>query len=101
MKVLVTGGGGFLGQAICRQLVARGDEVRALNRQRYDALAALGVDQRIADIASLDLVIEAAKGVDAIVHSAGRVGTWGRLEDYYETNVRGTDNVLAAGELNE
>lgn len=101
MKVLVTGGGGFLGQSICRQLVARGHEVRALNRKRYDALDALGVEQRIADVASLDLVIEAAAGVDAIVHSAGRVGTWGRLEDYYETNVRGTGNVLAACELNK
>jgi nucleoside-diphosphate-sugar epimerase len=101
MKVLVTGGGGFLGQAICRQLVARGHQVRSMSRQRYPALDALGVEQRSGDIASLDLVVEAASGVDAVVHSAGRVGTWGRLEDYYETNVRGSDNVLAACELNE
>ena len=101
MKVLVTGGGGFLGQAICRQLVARGHTVRSMNRKRYPALDALGVEQRSGDIASHDLVIEAAQGVEAIVHSAGRVGAWGRLEDYYETNVRGTDNVLAACELNE
>ena len=40
-------------------------------------------------------------GVDAIIHSAGTVGAWGRIEDYYETNVRGTDNVLAACELHE
>ena len=101
MKVLVTGGGGFLGQAICRQLVARGHRVRSLSRQHYAALDALGVEQRAADIASLDLVTEAAAGVDAIVHTAGKVGAWGRIEDYYETNVRGTDNVLAACELNE
>jgi nucleoside-diphosphate-sugar epimerase len=100
MKILVTGGGGFLGQAICRQLVARGHVVRSMNRQHYPALDAIGVVQRSADIASLDLVIEAAAGVDAIIHSAGRVGAWGRVEDYYETNVRGTDNVLAACELN-
>ena len=101
MKILVTGGGGFLGTAICKQLVARGHAVRSMSRQRYAALDALGVEQQPGDIASLDLVIEAARGVDAIVHSAGRVGAWGRLEDYYETNVRGTDNVLAACELNE
>lgn len=101
MRVLVTGGGGFLGQAICRQLVARGHVVRTLNRQAHPALEALGVEQRLADIASLDLVVEAAAGVEAIVHCAGRVGAWGRIEDYYETNVRGTDNVLAACELNE
>lgn len=101
MKVLVTGGGGFLGQAICKQLVAHGHAVRALNRNAHPALDTLGVDQRKGDIASLDLVIDAAAGVDAIIHSAGRVGTWGRIEDYYETNVRGTDNVLAACELHE
>jgi len=101
VKILVTGGGGFLGTAICKQLVARGHAVRSMSRQRYPALDALGIEQHAGDIASLDLVIEAARGVDAIVHSAGRVGAWGRLEDYYETNVRGTDNVLAACELNE
>ena len=101
MKVLVTGGGGFLGQAICRQLIAHGHAVRTMNRQRHAALDPLGVDQRSGDVASLDLVIEASKGVEAIVHTAGRVGTWGRVEDFYETNVRGTDNVLAACELNQ
>jgi nucleoside-diphosphate-sugar epimerase len=101
MKVLVTGGGGFLGQAVCRQLAARGHAVRSLNRSHHPELDAIGVEQRRADIASLDAVVEASAGVAAIIHCAGRVGTWGRIEDYYETNVRGTDNVLAACELNE
>ncbi|MDR3387126.1 MAG: NAD-dependent epimerase/dehydratase family protein [Rudaea sp.] len=101
MKVLVTGGGGFLGQGICRQLVAAGHDVCAFNRNRYPALEALKVDQRVGDIGNLDSVTSAAEDVDAIVHTAGKVGAWGRLEDYYEANVRGTDNVLAACELHE
>ncbi len=101
MKVLVTGGGGFLGQAVCKQLAAAGHSVSALNRNRYPALDAIKVEQRTGDIANLDSVTAAAEGVDAIVHSAGKVGAWGRLEDYYETNVRGTDNVLAACELHK
>ena len=36
MKVLVTGGGGFLGSAVCRQLLARGDEVIAFQRSASD-----------------------------------------------------------------
>lgn len=99
MKVLVTGGGGFLGKAICKQLVARGHEVRALNRHDYPELKALGVEQRIGDLRSLDQVATAAAGCDAIVHTAAKAGAWGSLLDYYETNVRGTDVVLAACEI--
>jgi len=99
MKVLVTGGGGFLGSAICRQLRAGGHTVFAFGRNRYPALEAQQIASRQGDIANLDSVAAAAEDVDAIVHSAGKVGAWGRLEDYYETNVRGTDNVLAACEL--
>ena len=99
MKILVTGGGGFLGQAICRQLAAAGHEVLGFNRNRYAALDEMKIEQRIGDVTNLDSVLTAAKGVDAIVHSAGKVGAWGKLEDYYETNVRGTDNVLAACDM--
>ena len=43
MKVLVTGGGGFLGQAICKQLVAHGHAVRSLNRSAHPALGMLAL----------------------------------------------------------
>ena len=99
MKVLVTGGGGFLGQAVCRQLVAAGHSVFAMSRNRYAALDEAKVAQRPGDVTNLDSVLAASEDVDAIIHSAGKVGAWGKLEDYYESNVRGTDNVLAACEL--
>ena len=99
MKVLVTGGGGFLGKAVCKQLVARGHEVRAFNRNDYPELKSLGVAQHVGDLRNLDLVAAAAEGCDAIVHTAAKAGAWGALQDYYEINVRGTDNVLAACEI--
>ena len=49
-KVLVTGGGGFLGSAIIERLVARGDAVRSLSRRHYPNLANMGVDQIQGDI---------------------------------------------------
>jgi nucleoside-diphosphate-sugar epimerase len=101
MRILVTGGGGFLGQAICKQLAAAGHNVIAFNRNRYPALDEAKVGQCIGDIANLDSVLAATKDVDAVVHSAGKVGAWGKLEDYYEANVRGTDNVLAACDMHE
>ena len=99
MKVLVTGGGGFLGRTICKQLRAKGHEVRSLNRQRYPILEQLGVEERLGDLRNLDMVAAAAEGCDAIVHTAAKAGAWGSLTDYYEANVRGTDHVLAACEL--
>jgi len=101
MKILVTGGGGFLGQAICKQLAAAGHGVIAFNRNRYPALDEANIEQRIGDVTHLDSVLAASKGLDAIVHSAGKVGAWGKLEEYYEANVRGTDNVLAACDMHE
>ena len=56
MKLLVTGGGGFLGQALCRGLVARGHDVSSFNRGRYAALDAMGVSPEetifVGDVAS-------------------------------------------------
>ena len=61
MKVLVTGGGGFLGQALCRNLVERGFEVVSFNRGTYPALDRLGVRQVQGDLADRDAVVGAAK----------------------------------------
>lgn len=99
MKVLVTGGGGFLGKSICKQLVARGHAVRALNRNPYAELDALGVEQRVCDLRNLDMVVEAARDCEAIVHTAAKAGAWGPLVEYYDINVRGTDHILAACDI--
>jgi nucleoside-diphosphate-sugar epimerase len=100
MKVLVTGGTGFLGGAVCRLLAARGDQVTSLARTTEPELTKLGVKQVQVDLGSLDLVTEATKGVEAIVHCAAKAGAWGALEDYYAANVAGTDNLIAACFMN-
>ena len=96
MKILVTGGGGFLGQALCRGLRARGHEVVSFNRGRYEALDALGVAQIQGDLASRDAVVAAAAGCEAVFHNAAKAGAWGSYRSYHLVNVVGTDNVLAA-----
>ena len=96
MKILVTGGGGFLGQALCRNLVERGFEVVSFNRGRYPSLDAMGVRQVQGDLADRDAVIAAAKGVGAIFHNAAKAGAWGSYESYHLANVIGTRNVLDA-----
>src|SRR5690606_12096592 len=96
MRVLVTGGGGFLGGAIVRRLIARGHEVRSFSRGRYPDLDALGVEHARGDLGDRRTVIAAAEGCDAIVHTAAKAGVWGAYEDYLRANVIGTENVLAA-----
>jgi len=96
MKILVTGGGGFLGHAICSLLVARGYEVASFNRGLYPELDALGVRQLRGDLADADAMRDAAHGMDAIFHNAAKAGAWGSYESYRLANVVGTDNVIAA-----
>ncbi|HET6566284.1 MAG TPA: NAD-dependent epimerase/dehydratase family protein, partial [Xanthomonadales bacterium] len=94
MRVLVTGGGGFLGSAISRQLLSRGDQVIALQRREADELAQSGAEIVRGDICDLPLLLASAKGCDAIVHTAGKAGVWGKYEDYHRINVIGTEQVL-------
>ncbi|HVR82560.1 MAG TPA: 2-alkyl-3-oxoalkanoate reductase [Luteimonas sp.] len=96
MNILVTGGGGFLGQALCRGLVARGHTVTSFNRGHYPTLAALGVRQLQGDLADHAAVIAAAQGCGAVFHNAAKAGAWGSYDSYHRANVIGTDNVIAA-----
>ena len=99
MRVLLTGATGFLGRALARRLAGAGHEVVALVREHDAGLAELGIEQAIGDVTSLDAVIAAAVGCEAAMHSAAHVTPLGRIDDYYDINVRGTDNVLAACEI--
>ena len=96
MNALVTGGGGFLGQAIVRALRARGDSVRSLSRQDYPALRDMGVEQARGDVGDAVAVAAAAAGCDIVYHVAAKAGIWGAYADYHRANVLGTENVIAA-----
>lgn len=96
MKVLVTGGSGFLGGVIVRMLRERGDEVRSFSRGEHPSLAALGVEQIRGGLDDKNAVIAAAKGCDLVFHVAAKAGVWGSYHDFYQTNVVGTQNVVAA-----
>lgn len=96
MKALVTGGGGFLGGAIARLLRAQGHAVVSLQRSDAPELAALGVTVVRGDIADAGTVASAAGGCDTVFHVAAKAGHWGSYQSYFDANVLGTRNVLAA-----
>ena len=98
MRVLLTGGSGFLGSYVAEQLAGEGHVVRALVRPRSDK-GVLGRLQRvefapgaIEDRASL---VSAVEGVDAIVHVAGIVKAR-KPADFFEVNTQGTRNLVDA-----
>lgn len=98
MRIFITGGGGFLGKAIVRQLVEKGHEVVSYSRQAYPELAALGVIHCQGDLGERTRVIAAMKGADAVIHTAAKADIWGDYLGFYQANVLGTENILVATE---
>jgi nucleoside-diphosphate-sugar epimerase len=94
MRSLVTGGGGFLGGAIVRRLMDRGDSVRTLQRGFYPELDSLGVECIRGDIADAEIVDRAVVGCDRVFHVAAKVEMWGPREPFRMANVVGTENIL-------
>lgn len=100
MKVFITGGGGFLGKHIVRQLIEQGHEVTSYSRGDYPELREMGVSTVCGSLSDSDRLIESSKGHDVFFHTASKVAMWGRQEDFYQTNVEGTKNVIEACLLN-
>lgn len=96
MKALVTGGGGFLGQAIVRGLLERGAGVRSYSRQEHPGLSGLPVEQRQGDLADAAQVAAAVEGCEIVFHVAAKPGIWGDYAEYHRVNVTGTENVISA-----
>jgi len=99
-NILVTGGGGFLGSAIIKKLIQRGDQVWSFSRNSYSELDALGVKQVQGDLADEAAVQHAFKGMDVVFHVAAKPGVWGSYDDYYKPNVLGTQHVIRACKVN-
>jgi nucleoside-diphosphate-sugar epimerase len=96
MRALVTGGGGFLGRYVVEQSLARGDEVTAFARGAYPALEEIGIRLVRGDLADAATVAAACAGIDVVYHVASKTGYWGSWDAFYQANVVGTRNVIAA-----
>ncbi|GAA4742274.1 SDR family NAD(P)-dependent oxidoreductase [Flavisolibacter ginsenosidimutans] len=100
--ILVTGGTGFLGSYIIKNLVEKGHAVRAIRRS---SKLPFFIDQKIwekvewveGDVLDVVSLAEAMKGIDAVIHSAAVVSfTKDKRKEMYAVNVDGTTNVVNA-----
>lgn len=98
---LVTGGGGFLGKAIIRKLLAMDFHVKSFARSDYPELRDMGVEVIQGNLTSAEDVKSAAEGCDVVFHVAAKVGVWGKYEDFHNINVKGTQHILDACEAHQ
>ena len=97
IKILITGAGGFLGYYIARELVQNPNyEIISFSRNSYDKLKKINVEERLGDLKNYQEVENALNGIDWVIHTASMVGMWGKYEDFYQTNVVGTENIINA-----
>jgi dTDP-L-rhamnose 4-epimerase len=104
MKVLLTGGAGFIGQHVLSELLARNHEVRVLDSLRPDVHKKAGwqppaaVDFLQGDVRDADVVDRSLVGIDAVIHMAAKVGLGVDISDtpdYVSSNDLGTAELLA------
>lgn len=98
MRILVTGGGGFLGSHIIKQLLKNPSYiVTNFSRHNYSDLEDIGVPTIKGDLRkSADVSRALDQGFDAIFHVAALAGVWGKYQDYYDINYLGTKNLIEA-----
>jgi nucleoside-diphosphate-sugar epimerase len=98
MKILVTGGSGFLGSHLIPKLVENGHMVFALARSATssDAVRSLGATPVQGDLESDDEL--SLPAVDAVVHGAALFRFAGPRAPYFRANVAGTEAILGAAQ---
>ncbi|MFB6146090.1 MAG: complex I NDUFA9 subunit family protein [Halobacteriaceae archaeon] len=101
MDVLVTGGTGFIGTHLCRELVDRGHDVTALSRDPDPKAVPAAVEVAVGDVTAYDSIEGAVEGVDAVVHLVALSPLFqpsGGAHRHAEVHRDGTENVVRAAE---
>lgn len=95
MRIFITGASGFVGGAAAKKL-SGAHEVLALSRSEKSdaAIRAAGATPIRGDLGSVTAAM--LKDVDAVVHCAAKVETWGRMKEFWAVNVTGTERLLKA-----
>jgi nucleoside-diphosphate-sugar epimerase len=98
MKIAVTGGAGFLGYHLCRELADKFDEILVMDiapidRKEYPPHC----QYKRVDVRDKQKLIEYFNGIDFVIHGAAALPLWSK-KDIFDTNINGTRNVLSVAE---
>lgn len=95
-RVLVTGAYGFLGKYVIDELVKNNYKVLAFgrNKTKMQQLKKKNVDIFIGDFCNKDDALKATENVDYVIHCGALSTVWGKREDFINTNVNGTMNLV-------
>lgn len=99
MKILVTGADGLLGSNLVRELLTRGDGVRAFVRPNHPhkTLDGLNIEKAFGNLLNPEEVIKSSFGCDAVIHCAANTSVWPvRSEMVNRVNIEGTRNIVNA-----
>jgi 2-alkyl-3-oxoalkanoate reductase len=96
MTILLTGGTGFLGLHLATRLLELGYQVKIMGRDFKNAQSLLsrGAIQVIADLRDEAAVISACQNCEVVIHAGAFSSPWGKLQDFEDINVGGTQAVL-------
>jgi len=96
VKALVSGASGFVGHAVCSELLERGHDVAALvRRPGSEPSGCSAVQGDLADAAALAAIVEEARP-DCVIHLAAEIASQRDASKIAEVNVEGTRRLLAA-----
>ncbi len=98
MDIFVTGGSGFVGQALIRYLTEQGHKVKGLARSSSASakIKEVGGLPVLGNLEDVDSIRQGMASCEAVIHSAAIMRLWGNREEMYRVNVGGTERVLQA-----
>jgi len=95
-RVLITGGGGFVGKAILKLLLQENVECAVIGRNKYPELESLKIQCFQGNISDRNFILSTIKDYDVVFHVAALAGIWGKRQHFYNVNVVGTENIIEA-----
>jgi len=96
MNILITGASGFLGFNLAKALLNQGHKITNLSRNECQKLNDIGIQTIKCNLNNLEEVTSALKKIEVVFHVASLVGMHGDYNQYFQTNVIGTENIVKA-----